>query len=228
MSDLRAIKKKWKAHFSLACNILSSSGLSTGRWSFGGGTALMLYYSHRFSKDIDIFLNDAQLLSSLSPRLNPSLESRSDIREYDEQSNFVKIRFADDFSIDFILAPELTKNSVRAYCYHGSLIKIEKPIEIILKKLFYRSATFTARDIFDLAVFASKSSHDRDVVRSILGEKIPMLRGRLEQMRKYYEAELKTYTIFYPEHFVRDSLEISCRYLHELSQNTPDAHPAIS
>lgn len=39
-------------------------------WTFGGGTALMLLYEHRRSKDIDIFLRDPQYLTALSPRLN--------------------------------------------------------------------------------------------------------------------------------------------------------------
>ncbi|MEO9132390.1 MAG: nucleotidyl transferase AbiEii/AbiGii toxin family protein [Sphingomonas sp.] len=32
----------------------------TPRWSFGGGTALMLMIDHRESHDIDIFLDDAR------------------------------------------------------------------------------------------------------------------------------------------------------------------------
>lgn len=39
-------------------------------WALGGGTVLMLHYVHRTSRDIDFFLKDAQLLPSLSPRLN--------------------------------------------------------------------------------------------------------------------------------------------------------------
>ena len=38
-------------------------------WVLGGGTALMINAGHRISKDIDIFINDAQYISFLSPRL---------------------------------------------------------------------------------------------------------------------------------------------------------------
>jgi hypothetical protein len=44
-------------------------------WTFGGGTALMLLYGHRQSRDIDIFLRDPQYLTALSPRLNDHTEA---------------------------------------------------------------------------------------------------------------------------------------------------------
>lgn len=37
-------------------------------WTFGGGTAMMLQINHRESDDVDIFLQDAQLLSFLDPQ----------------------------------------------------------------------------------------------------------------------------------------------------------------
>ena len=58
-------------------------------WTFGGGTALMLLYEHRRSKDIDIFLRDPQYLTALSPRLNDHTEALTG--RYVEQSNFLKL-----------------------------------------------------------------------------------------------------------------------------------------
>ncbi len=38
-------------------------------WSFGGGTALALFYlQHRTSYDVDIFVHDPQYFSFLSPK----------------------------------------------------------------------------------------------------------------------------------------------------------------
>jgi hypothetical protein len=37
-------------------------------WTFGGGTAMMLQIDHRESRDIDIFLPDAQFLAFLDPQ----------------------------------------------------------------------------------------------------------------------------------------------------------------
>jgi len=74
-------------------------------WTFGGGTALMLLYEHRRSKDIDIFLRDPQYLTALSPRLNDHTEALTG--RYVEQSNFLKLIF-DGGEVDFIVAPSLT------------------------------------------------------------------------------------------------------------------------
>lgn len=38
------------------------------RWTFGGGTAMMLQIDHRISHDIDIFLPDPQFLPFLDPQ----------------------------------------------------------------------------------------------------------------------------------------------------------------
>ena len=46
----------WKDTFRKTLEYLKSASIPLGEWSFGGGTALMLYYHHRTSKDIDIFL----------------------------------------------------------------------------------------------------------------------------------------------------------------------------
>src|SRR3546814_11003843 len=41
-------------------------------WTFGGGTALAVFYEHRISYDIDIFLPNADAVSDLSPARNPA------------------------------------------------------------------------------------------------------------------------------------------------------------
>ncbi len=49
--------------------------MSRSDWTWGGGTVLMLRHQHRLSWDVDLFLNDPQLLSYLSPRLNDDIAS---------------------------------------------------------------------------------------------------------------------------------------------------------
>lgn len=51
----------------------------------------MLFYGHRRSRDIDIFLRDPPYLTALSPRLNDHTESLTG--RYVEQSNFLKLIF---------------------------------------------------------------------------------------------------------------------------------------
>jgi hypothetical protein len=63
----------------LAClDGLPAQGLPVPPWTFGGGTVLMLRYEHRLSRDVDIFLRDAQALTALSPRLNRQSAELSD------------------------------------------------------------------------------------------------------------------------------------------------------
>ena len=68
----------WEDLFDKATDCLDScSDNAPGlmRWSFGGGTALMLHLWHRRSKDIDIFVNYVEALPFLSPRLNNKIEA---------------------------------------------------------------------------------------------------------------------------------------------------------
>src|SRR3546814_17529252 len=44
-------------------------------WTFGGGTALAVFYEHRISYDIDIFLSKADAVSDLSPARNPATKA---------------------------------------------------------------------------------------------------------------------------------------------------------
>lgn len=111
-------------------------------------TALAWSLRHRESHDIDIFLPDPQYLSWLSPRLLDlpgSLEA-----DYDEQSNFVKIYLAEG-EIDFILAGKITAFPEKIVIIDGMEVPVESPFEIMAKKIKYRGASFTSRDIFDLA-----------------------------------------------------------------------------
>ena len=39
---------------------LQYANISNNQWALGGGTAIQYYYSHRYSKDIDIFFPDLQ------------------------------------------------------------------------------------------------------------------------------------------------------------------------
>jgi hypothetical protein len=54
----------WARLFRVAWRLIAqvnSPTLIIDRWTFGGGTAMMLQIGHRESHDIDLFLEDAQL-----------------------------------------------------------------------------------------------------------------------------------------------------------------------
>jgi Nucleotidyl transferase AbiEii toxin, Type IV TA system len=58
------------AHAMRLVDEIERHGTSEPIWTFGGGTALMLRYEHRYSKDIDIFVPDPQYLGFVTPGLS--------------------------------------------------------------------------------------------------------------------------------------------------------------
>ncbi len=146
----------WEALFQRALQILDSApraGTMLRDWSFGGGTVLMRRHHHRLSTDIDIFLPDPQLIGHLSPRLNPAIESLTS--DYAEQANSLKLYFPQG-EIDFVVSGFLTANPVAIERIHGRDVNVETSAEIIAKKVWYRGADLTARDLFDFALVAER------------------------------------------------------------------------
>src|SRR5450631_527046 len=101
----------WLILFELAMDMIDHAETVMGHkiaWTVGGGTMLRQMFSHRHSKDIDIFLNDPQVLLYLSPRTNNIAERVADAGNYQEASNFIKF-ITSHGEIDFAVAPQLTK-----------------------------------------------------------------------------------------------------------------------
>lgn len=136
---------------------LRKAGQPVPEWVLGGGTALMLHAGHRLSKDIDIFIEDPQYLSFLSPRLGGEDIWNSDT--FDESANHLKLIFREG-EIDFIIAGSISglpseQKSVDMLEIGrpvSHLVDVEHPVEIALKKLVYRGSMLKVRDIFDIAV----------------------------------------------------------------------------
>lgn len=215
---------KWQELLRIAQDFLSSAKISFADWSFGGGTALMLYYNHRESKDIDIFFRDAQFIILLTPRLNDYVENKVD--EYVEMSNFLKLRIG-EHEIDFIVAPYLTPCPVALMEINGQTVNVETPEEIIIKKLFYRAESLKARDFFDLACVVK---HDKEKLLenlNIFHRRLPAIKERFDKIRPYLNEELKTLNIIDssvdPEHlcseFLKECLSHPC-YLSKLPSKT--------
>jgi len=81
----------WEPLFDKAMQALDSlpKHVPTPDWTFGGGTVLMRKYHHRLSRDVDIFLTDAQYLTLFSPRLNDVMADMT--TQYREDSQHVKL-----------------------------------------------------------------------------------------------------------------------------------------
>jgi len=117
----------------------------------------MIKARHRMSKDIDVFIPDPQYLALLSPRLGG--ENIWMCNGYEEAANHLKLKFPEG-EIDFIVASAITNlplerktidmTEIRLGASH--VIDLEHPVEIALKKLYYRNRMLMARDVFDIAV----------------------------------------------------------------------------
>lgn len=111
-------------------------------WVLGGGTALMLYANHRFSRDIDAFIDDPQYLALLSPETTDVWTCN----DWDKAAHYLKLRYPEG-EIDFIVSgalsdldpveKEIDLTSIRAGWKPA--IMVEPPAEIALKKMYHRA-----------------------------------------------------------------------------------------
>ncbi|MGJ3264999.1 MAG: nucleotidyl transferase AbiEii/AbiGii toxin family protein [Salinarimonas sp.] len=144
---------------------LDALGFALEDWTLGGGTALMIATEHRISRDVDVFINSPEYLPYLSPRLGGEAVWTCDA--YEEAANFLKLRFPEG-EIDFIVARAITPLPPRRVPIDlaggGSaaeaLIPLEHPVEIALKKLFFRGPSLLVRDAFDICVVDSLVSDE--------------------------------------------------------------------
>ncbi|CEP68712.1 Protein of unknown function DUF1814 [Moorella glycerini] len=178
----------WRGLFRTALAILAGQNITTDTWTFGGGTALALFLRHRESRDVDIFLSDAQLLSLLTPRLNEDVAEG--VSDYTEGSSFLKLKYPEG-EIDFIIAPFLTRNPWIIMEVEGVRVRVETPEEIIIKKLFYRAETLRARDIVDTAaVFAARKEYLL-AAAAVLASRLEALQRRWERLQPAFLPEAR-------------------------------------
>lgn len=174
----------------LACiDTLDARGIKA-KWSFGGGTAMMMTYSHRESKDVDIFITDPQLIGYLSPRLQDNIQTITDCTDYDEQAAVLKL-ILDIGEIDFIVAASLTKRPFEDWKFEKRTLLRERPVEIVAKKVFYRAVDFRVRDVFDLACLLEREPAEVAKEEDLFRAKQDILMERLETMRPTYKEEAK-------------------------------------
>ncbi|SHM55488.1 Nucleotidyl transferase AbiEii toxin, Type IV TA system [Caldanaerovirga acetigignens] len=201
----------WINLFQKAIGILENSGIAENEWSFGGGSALSLYYNHRESFDVDIFLTDAQHLLLVTPRLNSYIEG---IKDYTEMSNFVKLKM-DEGEIDFILAPHLTEDWYVKKEILGRKIQVETPWEIVIKKLFYRPESLKVRDVVDTAVVLRNEWYKMLENSKILASKVEILDFRWEKIKSFYKKEAEK-LIIHDTSILEEATELFDRYLQEI------------
>ncbi len=142
-----------KELFDIALQILEDYGIHT--WSFGGGTALsVLFYQHRMSFDIDIFLEDFSEIQKLL-FYQKEIARNLGIGEMAISASTTGITFYledGSFKLDFVYSPALTGDAfVPMNVFGHNSMRVQKPLEIIAKKLKFREKA-TIRDFVDYAI----------------------------------------------------------------------------
>ena len=164
-------------------------------WTLGGGTVLMLRYQHRVSKDIDIFIHDAQYLTALTPRLNDEVAQLCS--NYDESSNFLKLALSEG-EIDFIVAPRLLGQDPEPFSFEEREVLMDTSAEIIAKKFFYRSASLKVRDLVDAATVIRHAPQEaQTIAATLLGKRDQILR-RVDLLAPTFAERVRQEVHFLP------------------------------
>ncbi|SDW13396.1 hypothetical protein SAMN04488041_101366 [Sulfitobacter pontiacus] len=111
----------------------------------------MLQIDHRESHDVDLFLDDPQLMPYLNPETQGFDLSIRPSSYTSDGTQSLKIVFDEVGEIDVICCGWLTDDYSINREINGHPTLLEKPSEIIAKKVFYRGWSLQARDMFDIA-----------------------------------------------------------------------------
>jgi predicted nucleotidyltransferase component of viral defense system len=196
--------RAWEPLFRYALQAIDSVGnavFTPASWSFGGGTVLMRRYRHRISKDVDIFVPDPQYLGYLSPRHNDTVDALTS--RHLEDANYLKLYFSEG-EIDFIAAAPVTSMPASVETVLERQVRVETAAEIVAKKVRYRAAEFTARDVLDFALVAERAPEVMTEITSLLREKRDDILERLNSgdrtLRKtFVELEVLEYRRTYDQ-----------------------------
>lgn len=136
----------WRILKSYAQGIFRAIEPQTGPISkrMGGGTRLMLAYEHRISHDIDIFIGDTQYYNYLNPDLG---NIPAGFAGYDVNPGSIKLIYPEG-EIDFIFSPTMLPE-LAAERSGLTSFDLDPVQEVLFKKLYFRGASITARDLFD-------------------------------------------------------------------------------
>lgn len=136
------------------------------RWSFGGGTAMMIQIDHRESHDIDLFLDDPQLLPYVEATVSERQFTLGEATYNGDGAGHLKIAFEGIGEIDFIVTGHVTEVPTSIRTIEGRAVALEAVPEIIAKKVRYRGSRIQPRDIFDIAA-AADTNDTADVIAAL-------------------------------------------------------------
>lgn len=148
-------------------------------WTLGGGTAIALRIAHRLSDDVDIFVHGVSL-RQLAPSHNP--RAREIAPDFQWPGHYLKFH-CDGGEIDFLSARLQTTPGFTLEKYRNRAIALETLDEVIVKKIRFRAAQFTSRDIFDLAAVGRHDNRLAKVLAAEVADALPRLRAVIEARR---------------------------------------------
>jgi len=164
----------------------------------GGGSMLLRRYGHRKSKDLDLFVTDARLVKWCSPRFN---ETAADLfPEYGEDAVTTKLIIGMQ-EIDIIAAsPIVEEDATEDAVFKGRQVLVERPREILAKKVVYRGRQFQPRDVFDLACIAEAEPEEIGALLPWLSRAhVVDIEARLTELEPALQRELTQKVEPYPE-----------------------------
>ena len=157
------------------------------RWSFGGGTSLAVFYDHRISYDVDIFVSSSDTLTELSPARNPATKTLLAGRGNQFPGNYLKLQL-EGGEINFIVTGRRTSDPVQGWEFEGRRIDIDTPWETAVKKMFYRPSTFKVRDAFDLAAVVDRHGTELRSQLIAVEDRLDKVIDRLDALSAAYES----------------------------------------
>lgn len=147
----------------------------------GGGTVLSALWGHRYSKDVDLFTHDIQMIAHLRPYLDDGVAAVLGT-DYEENANTIRFREYSG-SIDVIAATDILPDARPTIeTFAGRRIEVENPAEIIAKKIFHRGNQGTVRDYIDLAEGMRRLPNLATRLRRPLAGKLPIAIAVLTEM----------------------------------------------
>lgn len=149
-------------------------------WTLGGGTAIALRIAHRLSDDIDIFV-PSRPLKEFTPATNPG--SRAIGPRFQWPGHYLKFE-CDRGEIDFLSAHLQTDPGFTWERYRDRDVALETLEEVMVKKIRFRAASFTARDIFDLAAVARAKPAIVETLAVEVADALPRLKAVIEARSK--------------------------------------------
>ena len=175
-------------------------------WSFGGGTALStVYYNHRMSYDIDIFMEDFGSINTIKENYKEIATnlgiSFDDVLISPSAVTFLLSSESHKLKIDFLYCKSLTPNPYIIKDILGQVnIRIQTIQEIISRKLRYRE-NITIRDFVDFA-YVEKEDMILSELKKIEIINIDRFLDIIKQFKEFNEEDFNQELIFLNASFI--------------------------